>query len=104
MSTRLDAFTRLRTKYYNEGYNDGLADGFVAGSEAAIQPIGEWVTDEDGRIHCTNCERVPTNKLVVHGVVAMEIDGIKEVMVYCPHCGAYMAGLPEESGEIEDEE
>ena len=50
-------------------------------------PKGSWIFADDGRIHCSNCERVPVNRIIVKGQVVFEIPNITKQMRFCPHCG-----------------
>ena len=54
------------------------------------RPVGRWILGEDGRIHCSNCRRVPINEIRIQDSVVYHIPKIKEMMHYCPRCGAKM--------------
>lgn len=50
---------------------------------------GKWVADTDGILHCSNCTRVPVNRIIVSAKIVYGVD-IKKQMKFCPNCGARM--------------
>ena len=51
---------------------------------------GEWIVAEDGMIHCTVCEKIPTNKIMDRVKTLYYINPLN--MNFCPNCGADMRG------------
>lgn len=47
-----------------------------------------WYYGNDGKLHCSVCEKVPATKIMLHGRTIFQIEDIKEIMEYCPRCGA----------------
>lgn len=52
---------------------------------------GVWVTYTDGSMHCSNCSKIPINRIYVISRLVYDVD-IGSMMKYCPHCGARMDG------------
>lgn len=53
-----------------------------------IRPTAKWIK-VDGAFHCSNCDHIPINRIKVQGAVVYDVK-IKDVMKYCPICGAKM--------------
>ena len=51
---------------------------------------GQWILDEDGMLKCSNCSRRPTSRIIIHGNQIYNIANIKDIMKFCPNCGADM--------------
>lgn len=51
---------------------------------------GRWELGDDGKMHCCSCDKVPTNKILVGGHAILHIADVKQIMKYCPNCGAKM--------------
>jgi hypothetical protein len=51
---------------------------------------GHWVIDEEGMIHCSECTKIPTNRIRDCFKVLYDIHPLK--MNYCPNCGVEMRG------------
>lgn len=61
----------------------------------AIEPErenGEWVVLPDGRLSCSNCCSVPTNRIIINGNLVYDMTPIREKMKFCPNCGADLRG------------
>jgi len=58
---------------------------------------GTWCCSPDGRIFCSNCQRVPINRILVKGSLVYDMTPIREKMKYCPNCGANMIGKRDDS-------
>lgn len=70
-----------------------IGDAFDMAIEALGQPerkTGRWVVDTRGRIHCSNCIETPANRIIIDGDVVYNMEPIREIMKYCPRCGASM--------------
>lgn len=64
-------------------------------SQPTIEPErkeGRWIYGEDGMLHCSECEHIPCNRIIVNGITVYNLIPIKEKMKYCPVCGTRMMG------------
>ena len=52
---------------------------------------GEWIIGDDHKLHCSNCGKVPINRIMLQGVLIFDITPIKKMMKFCPSCGAAMS-------------
>lgn len=78
------------------GHHSGAVECAIAEIEA-INPVdavpvvhGRWEFGDDGKMHCCSCDKVPTNKILVGGHAILHIADVKQIMKYCPNCGAKM--------------
>ncbi len=51
---------------------------------------GQWIIDDEGMLHCSECTKIPTNRIRDCFKVLYDIHPLK--MNYCPTCGAEMRG------------
>lgn len=72
----------------------GTGDGFVTelflSLPSAERKRGKWILDKFGQFRCSNCERVPVNRIIIDAALVYDVPAIKEYMKYCPMCGARM--------------
>lgn len=47
-----------------------------------------WFYGDDGKLYCSACDKVPVTRIMLHGRTIFQIEDIKEIMRYCPRCGA----------------
>jgi hypothetical protein len=73
------------------------AVGKMVGVEVAPIVHARWVFNKEGRLCCSNCETVPSNKIDLGAATAYFIQNIKGYMAYCPKCGAQMNADEEET-------
>ena len=62
---------------------------------------GKWFLDQNGQFRCSNCERVPVNRIIIDAALVYDVPAIKKYMKYCPMCGAKMYGK-ESNGSVTD--
>lgn len=60
---------------------------------------GEWVVLPDGRLSCSNCCSVPTNRIIINGNLVYDMTPIREKMKFCPNCGSYNGVDMRQEGE-----
>lgn len=51
---------------------------------------GRWIIGDDGALHCSKCSKTPISRIIVHGIQIFDMAPVKEMMKYCPSCGAKM--------------
>ena len=51
---------------------------------------GNWYLGSDMKLHCSACDKVPYNKIIMNSAVVFDLSPIREMMKYCPNCGARM--------------
>ena len=54
---------------------------------------GKWCFNTDGQLVCSNCYKIPTNRILHYGVLVFDMTPIQQKMRYCPNCGADMRVL-----------
>lgn len=64
-----------------------LAD---AKADVTERKRGKWFLGQNGQFRCSNCERVPVNRIIIDATLVYDVPAIKEYMKYCPMCGAKM--------------
>ncbi len=59
---------------------------------ADARPVvkAKWYLGDDMLLHCSNCEQIPHNRVVMNNVCIFDLTPIKSLMKYCPNCGARM--------------
>ena len=53
---------------------------------------GRWFIGDDWALHCSECSKTPISRIIVHGIQIFDMTPVKEMMKYCPNCGAKMNG------------
>lgn len=53
---------------------------------------GEWIAGTDGMLHCSNCYKIPANRIIINGLLVNDMSPIRTTMHYCPKCGSRMDG------------
>lgn len=60
---------------------------------------GRWFIGDDGALHCSECSKIPVNRIIVDEIRIFDMTPIKERMKYCPNCGSRMDGKDDEHHE-----
>jgi len=77
-------------------YQQGVDDGYAYSIKVIknISPVefkeGKWITDENGMLKCSNCAKIPVNRIIVKGKVIYDVCDIRKIMKFCPECGIHM--------------
>ena len=53
---------------------------------------GKWIVEPDGRLRCSVCSEIPTNRIIAGGYLIYDIAPIRKYMKFCPTCGSYNGG------------
>lgn len=68
-------------------------------ADVVERKTGEWFVDSDGRLKCSNCSKIPINKIRIRGNLVYDMNPIKKLMKFCPNCGAEMLSGADMRGE-----
>lgn len=85
----------------DDDWNRGIKEGIYiamsrinamssANKKEAERKKGKWFLDQNGQFRCSNCERVPVNRIFIDATLVYDVPAIKEYMKFCPMCGADM--------------
>ena len=92
MARYIDKDKALNAITYAELGQEYEAVAAIPNADVRENVRGEWIVGSDGTIHCSNCFKIPTNQIFIKGSLVYDMTPIKEIMRFCPICGADLRG------------